>query len=238
MSFWGEYRRELDKLQRLRVLRVALLTLLLLATGYVGFWSGRWVGGVDQQRLAALQTIRDAQETEQTQLRRAMVGLRLEHSVGSQASDVLRGNLKSLEDELAQVRDELVFYRSLMAPSKLAKGLQIAEFELFEKSSGEFTYHLLLTQVTDRRSRLSGKVRLQVTGLREGQTEVLPLTELSSPKAYPLAYRFRYFQDIKGDLHLPEGFEPQAVEVSVSGRGKTAVERSFVWSESIVSRRS
>ena len=238
MSFWGEYRRELDKLQRRRVLRTLLLSTLLLGTAGAGFWAGRHVQGIDTKRMLALEDIRVTQSIEQAQLRRDLVGLRLEQQVSQDAGNLLQADLKKLGDEVARLRDELVFYRSLMAPDKLAKGLQIAGFELFEKRSGAYTFHLLLTQVAQRRSRVSGKVHVEVLGQREGETEVLPLTELSELKAYPLSYRFRYFQDIKGEIRLPSGFNPESVQVSVQARGKTAVERSFAWSESIARRQA
>ena len=238
MAFWGQYRRELDRLQRRRVLHTALLTVLLCATAFAGFWFGRHVQGVDQRRIAALEDMQRVSTEQQAGLRQELAGLRLEQSVSHQAGDELRGDLKQQGQELAALRDELVFYRSLMAPDRLAKGLQIAGFELFEKRSGGYTFHLLLTQVAQRRSRLSGKVSVQVSGVREGEAEVLPLTDLAELEAYPLPYRFRYFQDIKGEIRLPEGFRPETVQVSVQARGKQAVERDFPWGDSVVSRRT
>ena len=63
---------------------------------------------------------------------------------------------------------------------------------------------------------------------------MLPLTELANVDPYPLKYRFRYFQDLSGELALPPDFLPEAVVVTVNRRGNRAdnLQRAFDWSVS------
>ncbi len=225
--------------QRRRVVwswpRLLLTLVLLTAVGFFAFNGGRAWQGVDKTYLAGLEAQRDALAAERQALNTQLVNVRLQHSVTSQAGQVLQQDLRKLRDDREALKNELAFYRSLMAPGKLVKGLQVANLELFPRGEGKFTFHLVLTQVTNQRSRVSGVVSVEIGGTTEQETQpqVFSLTDLAEVDEYPLPYRFRYFQDIKGKLELPQGFRPQWVAVSATPKGKSAVERRFEWAELI-----
>lgn len=230
---WAEYNRELGRNRLRRFGRVSLWLLLFATIGGIGYAVGRYYGDLDRGYLSALEEMRGSLERELDSMRREQVNLNIEKLVGVESGNALRESIKSLHDEEAELRRELVFYRSLMAPGKLSKGLQVASFELFARDSGQFTYHLLLTQVTTQRARISGKVKMEVVGRVAGELQVLPLTELAEVQRYPLPYRFRYFQDLKGELRLPEGFKPLEVQVSVTGRDAKKHEQTFAWADAL-----
>jgi len=48
---------------------------------------------------------------------------------------------------------------------------------------------------------------------------------------YGIKYRFRYFQEIEGELVLPEGFVAESIEVILQTNGSKAnrVEQVFPW---------
>jgi hypothetical protein len=131
----------------------------------------------------------------------------------------------------------VTFYKSLMDPSSVERGLQIAQFELVSnEDSNQFSFHLLLTQMEARRDWVQGDVRVDVRGRAAheggaGEEQVLSLTEIAEVDPYPLKYRFRYFQDLSGVLVLPTGFLPDAVLVSVNRRGNRQdnLQRTFAW---------
>ena len=230
---WAEYNRELGRNRLRRLTRVILWLVLFAVLAGAGYSVGRYYGGLDHHYLGALEEMRGSLERELDSLRRQQVNLVIEKSVGVQSVNALRDSFKALHDEQAELRQELVFYRSLMAPGKLSKGLQVASFELFAQSSGDFTYHLLLTQVTNQRSRVSGSVKINLVGEVAGEAQVLPLTELAQVQRYPLSYRFRYFQDLKGELHLPTGFNPLKVQISVTGKDAKKVEQTVAWADAL-----
>ncbi|MFU8813761.1 MAG: DUF6776 family protein [Pseudomonadales bacterium] len=192
---------------------------------------------VDRAYLAALEGLERGAEARIDALTRELVDARLAQSVDAQAAQSLRVTLSGLQDELATLREELTFYKSLMAPETVARGLQIAEFELARTEAPDrFSYRLVLTQADSRPDWLEGKVEIQVQGRRAGPDgavaeEVLPLTVLAQPDDYPLPFRLRYFQDLSGTVTLPEGFHPRAVLIKASPAGKAAqsLSRSFDW---------
>lgn len=70
--------------------------------------------------------------------------------------------------------------------------------------------------------------------MRNEQRETIALRELSDDiESTNIKLRFRYFQEVKGRLQLPEDFEPLEVQVMAKrdGSGSAQVERTFDWDE-------
>ena len=67
----------------------------------------------------------------------------------------------------------------------------------------------------------------------DGEATRLGLSDVaaSADDAKPLKYSFRYFQDLKAALVLPEDFEPERVHVTIKTKGKSSktVEEFFIW---------
>jgi len=166
------------------------------------------------------------------ELERRNADIKLSSTVDGDTQDQLRETIKQLRDEIADGREELLFYRQLMAPSEADRGLRVERLDLRgREGTRTVSYRLLLTQVVDRQQWISGRVTVDVTGVRGAAEEVLSLTELNPDETYPLAFKFRYFQDFTGSMNLPEGFEPSRVTVAaeVAGQNGKRVERTFDW---------
>ena len=192
--------------------------------------------GYNQVTLDGTTHARTADELEQTQAELAtledqLIDTRLNADVQRDANSTLRESLTAEYQKSARLAEEVAFYKGLMSPSSLAKGLQIAELEVVpDDDVGQYRYQLLLTQVALRRSYIAGEVRIDVIGADgEGIEAVLSLTELTELKAYPLKFRFRYFQDLAGRLTLPAGFVPARVLVTANQNGKEPLQVTFPW---------
>ncbi|MEM1435978.1 MAG: DUF6776 family protein [Pseudomonadota bacterium] len=219
----------LSVLQR-RLLLVLVLGLIAAATAG-GFQVGRSLTELDRQYLQSLEIIRTAYEERLNDTQRALTDSRLAYDVERQTLTTLRADLALSHQQSVALNEEVTFYRSLMAPDKVAKGLQIAEFEVTPGADGTLVYHLLLTQVASRRTWVAGKVEILIAGETDSAegTAVLPLTDLADLQQYPVPYRFRYFQDLTGSLRLPGNFEPTEVRVTVIPKRGKKIERSFAW---------
>jgi len=198
--------------------------------------AGIMAGSDEKTELAALAAQLQLQDAQ-------LIDMQLNVDVQHAASNALRDDLTAAHNEAANLREEVTFYKGLMSPSSVANGLQIPEIELVELDvPGQFRYRLLMTQVALRRSYIAGEVRIDVIGQYRGDNPnggvsqdqvVLSLTDLAQLKAYPLKFRFRYFQDLAGSLTLPEGFEPERLLVTANEAGKTAHQVTFTWSAQI-----
>ena len=96
-----------------------------------------------------------------------------------------------------------------------------------------FAVFLVVLAQAFRSTRLvSGQVEMVIEGLQAGEPARLGLTELAPESdASRIAYSFRYFQDLKAEIVIPDGFEPERVHVIVRVKGKNSktVEDFFVW---------
>lgn len=201
----------------------------------------------DRVSNALLNRDLDAAQVRVTQLEGELIDARLNTDVLRQASNALREEMTQEHERTAHLQEEMTFYKGLMSPSSLAKGLQVAELELAPSvDDGTYSYKLLLTQVALRRSFIAGEVRFDVIGgFGEADTSdadfdradklesVLSLTELTDMKTYPLRFRFRYFQDLAGQITLPEGFVPTKVLITVNQNGKEPLQVTFPWPQNV-----
>lgn len=158
-----------------------------------------------------------------------LIDARLNVDVQHAASNALREEMASELEKSTLLTEEVTFYKGLMSPSSLSKGLQVEELEI-TRSAGErqYSFKLLLTQVALRRSYIAGDVRVDLIGESEA---VRSLTELGVLKAYPLKFRFRYFQDLAGRITLPVDFVPVRILVTAQQNGKETIQVSFPWPE-------
>ena len=219
--------------QGLTLAAVVLVCLL----GVLGAYQlGRSTAELDAVHLASMERLYDASQLTIQQLEAQVIESDLSRGVEEEAAQALKQDIRLLKDEVAALTEEVTFYKSLMAPSSLAKGLQIADFELTAlEEPGRYRFHLLLTQVESRRDWVQGEAELEVEGRMADDatgtdgsesatvngSKVLPLTEIGEGDSYPLKFRFRYFQDLTGIISLPRGFEPERIVVRAGRRGAT-----------------
>ena len=222
-----------------RRLTLALVCGTFLAGGY-------WAGvqhGTDSEiaRLGQVEVERDRLEASATELRKQyqaarqqQISLERGRAIDEQALNQAQQSIVALETRNAQLRSDLRFYKKIMAPASLARGLQIDRLSIDENSEGGFDFRLVLTQVGNNKRYQSGMVAVNLLGQSGESAEVIPLRDVS-PQIDDLGvkFRFRYFQDINGSLTLPDGFEPLKVQVVAQPAGKETVQakRTFLWNK-------
>jgi hypothetical protein len=223
---------------RRRLLVALVVALVCLAGAAGGYFLGESKAGLDARYIDALERMDRANKVEIAELRSRLIDADLSRNVESEAGRELRDDIRTLRDEVAGLEEEVTFYKSIMAPDSIERGLRIAEFQLAPgESVNKFTFHLLLTQVEARRDWIQGTVTVDVVGRRtpgpsrKDEELVLSLTEIAETDTYPLSFRFRYFQDLTGSMALPDGFLPEAVVVTARKRGARSerLQRKFAW---------
>ena len=211
----------------------------LVAAGclYLVYELGRYQGGysiVDHRRERADLAAKLADEQSVSdELRRQL-------AIGETASEIDRATYAQVETTLgdlqAQIQaqeEELVFYRGIVSPQDRVAGLRIQSLEALS-GDGERRYvvRLLLVQAIVHSRVVSGAVKLQLEGLKDGQTASFDAAELVVPgEPYDMAYEFRYFQGLEAELALPIGFEPQrmTVEIWPSEARAERINQTFEW---------
>jgi len=219
-----------------------LLVACSLVAGMVGYASGLSEHGerfsaLSAQNSALLAQLSDLQGRH-GELRLELIQLESEQAVDAQALNEARMMIGALEAQVAELESELGFYRSIMAPSKSEKGLQLDEFTLTPVANGS-AYDLALTvmQVGNNDRFRSGRVAVTVNGTIAGKPIDLALHALSEcSDGEGVKYRFRYFQNIECRLTLPDGFVPEMITVALKARSRSEplLEEARMWSQLLV----
>ncbi|MEJ2515000.1 MAG: hypothetical protein P8080_03665 [Gammaproteobacteria bacterium] len=209
----------------------AVILLLLLAFGL--FELGRQAGGYSM--LAAARESRELQdritalEQENGNLKAEIARLETTLEVDLEAQRQLRSSLEETESQVAELNEELAFYRRIMAPSKGEGGLRIQGFEVAPaEAAGRYRVKLVLVQARQRDDRTSGELAVEIKGQRNGEDTRLSLQDLAADAQ---TFDFRYFQDIDFEVQLPQDFTPDSAQVVLTprGRGEAPVSASFPW---------
>lgn len=217
------------------IIVATLTSLTVIVSGWSLFEYGRYRAGFDrfgaeaaeQQLQARVQDLL----TGIAALREENAGLQRARQVEREAHETLNGSLRTLQDEMLELKEELAFYRGIVSPREASRGLRLQSFQLDRGGRPNvWRYKLVLTQVLKNDTLARGSVEMQLEGLHEGSQASLGLAELSSDSAATLAYQFKYFQNLEGHLIVPEGFTPQRLTVRVVPRGgKNTIKQVYDW---------
>ena len=176
----------------------------------------------------------DTVREESRQLRERIAMLERAEQIDKQAYGEVERSLKEAQNEMLELKSEVAFYRSIVSPAETASGLSITSFHL-EGIGEAHSYHfkLVLSHFKTNDQVVKGYARIVCEGLMGGVQKQLDIKELSGGALDLLKLRFKYFQNIEGDIVLPEGFLPSRVVVEVvpDGKGLTTFKKSFSWSD-------
>lgn len=221
------------------LIRVALIAGLGIAL-FAAWWLyelGKLRGveelGALRTEHAMLETRHERLLEEAAELRERVAILDRSSQIDRQAALDIKDDLGQLQEELQAAREEVEFYRGIVAPGDVQSGLRIHRFTLEEGAvAAEYHYDLVLTQLKRNDRYVTGTVDWSIRGIMVGEQGELALAGVTNPPVKQLKFRFRYFQELAGKITLPDGFEPQKVVLSIQPKGKgklPAVEQTFDW---------
>ena len=169
-------------------------------------------------------------------LRKEVARLSRSTQVELQAADQVKQTLREKEMEILKLTEELVFYRSLLAPEKAGVGVEVRDFNLRAASDqSEYYYDFLLTQSSRNKKVAKGKINVTIDGKQEGQMRRIEVLDLDSANGDTLTYSFKYFQRLNGVFELPDNFQPQKILINVEpdAKSKQPLQLSYSWNELI-----
>ena len=223
-----------------RRLKLALALAVAMLAGWGVYQLGQQAAGLDNDALYVEREQLLAQlvegDTINTQLRARVAVLERAEQIDRQAYGEVERSLKQVQDEMLELKEEVAFYRGIVSPAETASGLSVTRFNLFGiGEEGVYRFKLVLTQLRTNNRLVKGHVRIAFDGVLHGQQTQLSLKEVSGGTLDRLKLRFKYFQNIEGDIVLPAGFLPSRVIVEVVpvGKGWKPFKKSFDWSDII-----
>ncbi len=193
-------------------------------------WAREELSVLSEERDELMITVEALREGN-TVLRERVAILERAQQVEGKAYKDVDVHLRSLQDEVLALKEEIAFYRGIVSAGK-EKGLKIQTFVVDkESSSGAYRFQLVLTQHLKRVRMISGTVKLNIVDEQNGKPRRLMLSDMSGQQANSLKFEFKFFQRIEGRFTLPHGFKPDRLQIQVVSRGKrpASVEKSFEW---------
>lgn len=220
-----------------RALQIILTVVMLIVLGVGGFYAGQYHSRERVQHLTSerdsLQTSLDDAERTITTLTQRVSVLEKGGEVDRKATDGVRQTVKELKTQVANLEEEVSFYKGIMAPSGNDKGLRVGKIDIQpQDNERKYNYSIMLTQVADNSTFIEGLAAVNFVGLKKGEKVILPLRDLAADITdLGVKFRFRYFQEFKGEIELPPQFVPEQVQVVLQSTGGKAqrVEQSIEW---------
>ena len=176
----------------------------------------------------------EAQQLENSDLSRQIAILDRSSVMDQRANEEVQNTISTLRERVAQLEQDIVYYRQVVSEETEDTGLIIGQFDISTADEpANYRYKLVMRQEdADGDTFLVGHVNINLVGRVQDEQMVYPLRELSEDEdQLDIRLRFKYFQNIEGELALPEGFEPDRIQiaaVSVEPVEKT-INQDFSW---------
>ena len=186
--------------------RVAMV-LLLVFVGYIlSYW--QFVMGGFASPANKLQQLEQENQSLQAKAVYSERQLQVEHA----AQISLAKELVALQDEGMQLKEDVAFYKSILAEGDSTGVLKFHSFKLAKGAQADqFEYHILLVQSGRHDKTVQGNLKLNLSGLQNGKPVTVAVGANNGPPA--LKVNFKYYQRLDGSFTLPKGVTGQTLEV-------------------------
>ena len=231
----------LDRSKKIMFVCGIVFSLVLLSMGgYAIYHKGLAEGeqAIAKNKLIS-QELADLQVAFRSEQQRA-VNAEKSAEIDRLAAEEVRRALLTYRNDLAELQSNVEFYRSLMAPDELEKGLGLYGFNLsYDQKAGTYQYKVLVTQAGNLNRLLKGEMSIRLMAESNGSLKGYKLSNLPAFSGLmPAKLRFRFFQTIEGSFKLPDDLTPVSMVVELESTGKAAqkINKTFNWQELLGAR--
>lgn len=211
--------------------------MLLVATGagfyFYGYSQGVFVNGDARAERDQLMAQVNDMSRQISVLQQELINSEQASTVDRQALDEVQGTIINLRETIAQLEEDVLFYKQIMSPENNETGLMIGQLDLLStEEDNRIRYRLELRQQGNNEKLVSGYANVNILGNRDRQEISMPLRSLAVDEdQLDIKLQFRYFQNIQGVLVLPEDFEPLGIQILAVDEGDNpkTVQKSFAW---------
>lgn len=145
----------------------------------------------------------------------------------------LVSSVKKMQLTQNSLEEELKFYRKIMAPELDKDGLAIDSIAITKTgNSNSFHFRATLIQAGKQSQFLKGELLLKLVGQLNGKPTEYDFRELGTFNTKHFQFQFKYFQNIQGNVLLPNGFKVEKIGVIAQTRGRRKnqkVQKELKW---------
>jgi len=155
-----------------------------------------------------------------------------EVQINQHAFEEISQTLLTTSHEIADLKEDLRFYESVIQTESKGHGLQIRALRVSATDRpGWYGYTLIVVNGSYGKKKKKGNVMIELHGINKGNAETILVKDEKGKKNIPLF--FKYFQKLDGIFELPDHFQPRRIRVSLQMRGVKAakIEKWYDWSQ-------
>lgn len=239
MSIKPRQTHQLITIQRpgLWLLSFLAVICIVLISLWFSFEYGRSVAGYDSANaddyIQQLQLQIEESQAEIIESTRRATMLERNSRIDDDATGQLKESLAQAQNEVLELKKELSFYKSIVAPEQGDRSLAIQTIQLKRNEDGTYHYKIMVSQRGRNDQFARGTIEVNLEGVNKGQPVTMQLAEVSKDIKQPLKFGFKYFQNFEGVMTLPSAFLPDFLNIKVkpsTGKIKT-VDEQFAWSD-------
>ncbi len=208
----------------------------VLSLAWQAFDYGRQRAGYDnievQATIGRLQAELKRLSGERDRLREQVPLLQSSSQIDRAAARDAQQQLKVFQDDKLELEEQLALLRGVLDPDEANEGIRVHDLKLERGAEPRvYQYQFLVSQLTKDVGVETGSIYISVSGLQGAKARDLGLADMTTDGADSLSMRFKYFQNLSGQIELPEGFVPRRFTVNVkpSGRHNASVTQVFEW---------
>jgi hypothetical protein len=221
-----------------RVLFTAAVLLGVLVSALGGWAYGYYKTMLSQETIRAdrAELIADLQtaQTENAELKRQIAILDRASVMDQRANEEVQTTIRTLRERVAQLEEDIVFYRQVVTEETEDTGLVIGQFDISATAQADrFRYKLVMRQEdADGDTYLQGHLNINIVGQQNNEQVVYSLRDISSDEdQLDIRLRFKFFQNIEGVMELPEGFTPVRIQIAAASTEpvEKTLNQDFSW---------
>ena len=222
----------------LRYASWGVFALLLAGSIVLAYWLGglhseQWRETLEATNVQQKETIAKL-EREYALTSRQLTTHELNVELGRRASEELRQTIVHLEQENADLEEQIAFYKGLMDPEMNGnisfRGVEVRA----GAAEGEYDVSAVVQQLSLNNALVKGTLRWRLAGVQYDDKGTGVDSELAGgdfASGGTLKLRFKYFQNISDSVVVPRGFVPKTlyIDVKMSGNESVEVNAQFSW---------
>jgi len=231
-----EIRETTDSVWKSRLMSV--LAIILFITTIAAYFFGKYRAEIEwQSAVEALSLIEDDFAATVKENRVLQESLEFEKAksvrdaqIKRQAYDEIAQTLASTSNEVANLKENIRFYESIIEGDDNKQGLLIKSISLHaESADNQYRYKVIIVNSDYGKNKSKGTLTIELEGLQDAELKIIKIPPADNDDMTALL--FKYFQRVDGILAIPDGFIPQRLRVTarLSGKKGVKIEKWYNW---------
>ena len=213
--------------------KLAMAALVIGVGGAIALWTydlGRSFAfgpKISAERVEAMQKQLELLTSERDKLASTANTVESKENMERATQKQLSDQVKALTAENLKLKDDLVFFESLMPSTTGAEGISVKRIKAELQAPNQLSYQVLVMQGGKANRDFNGEMQLTLTLVQAGKPAMMQFPDVKAAETEKLKLSFKYYQRLEGVIQLPEGAIVKAVQVKVLDKGQQRAQQSI-----------